>query len=128
MKDFAAPDLVKEWRRLVNNNASMARDASMIKSFTTSHGVTTAQILLAIHWHSNIPFITIPQFLRQMDNWLLEDEWEAELELAVCITHERPPAYFVYRDLRDDFANSDELRALYKAKQELTAWKDRILS
>lgn len=127
-RKLSSPELVKEWRRIVNDNVSMGRDSHMIKVFMADHGVCAAQLLLGIYQYENSSTINIPQFLGDSQNWLVGDEWEAEVELAVCLSHHMPPSYYVYHDLKDEEPTSVNYLQFTLAKQELSLWKDRILS
>lgn len=128
MIDLDCPELVKQWRKLVNDNVQMGRDAHLIKRFMADYGATPDQILLGIYQYKDVRTVSIPQFLRQWESWLVADEWLAELELAVCICMgNAPPEYYVYHDLVDDVQNSDDVGHLEDAKQKLSNWKERVL-
>ena len=120
-------DLVKEWRKLVNDNIELSRDAFLLKRFMAEHSATPPQMLLGMHQYRGNKTLTLPQFLRGWEEWLIEDEWEAELELAVRIAHIEPPAYFIYHDFADEDETADNYARFVEAKQLLSVWKERIL-
>ena len=127
-RDLDCQELVREWKRLVNDQTKAMRDASLIKRFMETHSAKPPQVMLGFYQYVGIKTISIPQFLQQWETWYFEDEWEAELELAVCITHNAPPEYYVYHDLKDDFDNADDYFHLNEARAALSKWKERILA
>lgn len=128
-KDYTAPDLVKEWRRLVNDNVNMGRDSHMIKEHLRD--VTPIQMLLGIYQYVENKTISIPQFLRNQEDWLVEDEGEAAIELAVCISHNTPPAYWIWQDGKDEMMSRNTTYGIFgqtlAARKELLEWSERIL-
>ena len=126
-RTLTCPDLVKEWRKIVNDNIELVRDAFLLKRFMAEHSATPPQILLGMHENKGSRTLTIPQMLRAWEEWLVEDEWEAELELAVRISHNEPAAYFIYHDFADEDETADNYARFIEAKQVLSVWKERIL-
>lgn len=125
-KTMNAPDLVKHWKKTVNDNVQMGRDAHMMK--TLLEHCTPVQILCGMYQYTDSRTITIPQFIRQADAWLLEDEFEAGLHLAIAVSHaDPPPAYYIMYDLEFE-ETADAHNAYENAKEELKIWADRILS
>lgn len=124
-REMNAPDLVKHWKKTVNDNVQMGRDAHMMK--TLLEHCTPVQILCGMSQYERVRTVTIPQFIKAEVDWRIEDEFEAGVELAVAITGTIPPAYYIYHDLIDE-----EIPSSYKefeaAKEELKVWADRILS
>lgn len=125
MRELNSPDLVKQWRKLVNENVMMGRDAHMIKQ--RLQYMTPVQVLLGMYQYIGQTTVTIPQFLEQEEEWWVMDEMEAQIELAVCISHTKPPAYWIWQDLK----NEPQYYGIYKqakeAFEELRAWSERIL-
>lgn len=124
-RNLNAPDLVKEWKKTVNQNVMMGRDAKMFKEYL--EWMTPVQILYGILQYSNTPTISIPQFLRQYEDWYIEDNIEAEIELAVSISHSYPPAYWIWHDCKDE-QDYNNFQAASVARDELKEWADRILT
>lgn len=125
MKELTAPELVKQWRKIVNDHVMVGRDSHLIKEFLLR--ATPVQVLLGMYQYKNNNTITIPQFLRQADTWLELDESWAEVELAIEITGHPPLDYYVYIE------NFDEERADYftqglAARVRLREWSERVLS
>lgn len=125
-REYTAPDLVKEWKKRVNQNIVMGRDAHLIK--VKLEYLTPAQILLGIYCYVGEDTVSIPQFLQQEEDWIEEDQEAAEIELAAAITKTTPPAYRIWRDLRYEEPTPSNLRAYKEAKQNLYEWVERILS
>ena len=120
-----APDLVKKWRSLVNDNVMMGRDSALIKKALTE-GLTPAQILYGMYQYETERTITIPQFLAQQEDWLV-DAGNAEIELACCISHTTPPEYYIWQD----FKNSDNSYGYQQAREahrKVQQWAMRILA
>lgn len=126
MFECNAPDLVKKWRSLVNDNVMMGRDAALIKKALTD-GVTPAQILFGMYQYENEKTITIPQFLKQMEEWLLEPAGDAEIELACCMSHTIPPEYFLWQDYRET-ENSYGYKQSREAHRKIMQWAQKVLA
>ena len=125
-REYTAPDLVKEWRKRVNQNIAMGRDAHLIKM--KLEYLTPVQVLLGIYCYVGEETVSIPQFLQQEEDWIEEDTEAAEIELAAAITKSTPPAYRIWRDLRYEEPTTSNLRAYREAMSELREWVERILS
>lgn len=125
LKDLKAPDLVKHWRKLVNDNVSMGRDAHMIK--LRLEYLSSVQLLAGMYQYVGKKTITIPQFLSQEEEWLVEDEMEAQIELAVYISHTKPPAYWIWQDLKNEPGDYRIYNQAKEAFDELRDWSERIL-
>lgn len=121
-----APDLVKKWRTLVNSNVVMGRDAALLKKHLTD-GITPAQILYGMYQYEGERTVSIPQFLNQLEDWLLEPPQEAEIELAICISHTTPPEYFIWQDLKNE-ESSYAYQQARDAHKKLQLWAGRILA
>lgn len=128
-RNLNSPELVKEWRKLVNSNVMMGRDSHLIKERLTY--LTPVQILLGMYQYVGNKTITIPRFLKSEEAWLIDDEIEAEIELAVCITHTEPPAYWIWLDTRDEVASNNTSYDVFvqglSAKKELQEWANSVL-
>lgn len=120
-----APDLVKKWKSLVNDNVMIGRDSSMLKKQLTE-GVTPAQILFGMYQYEGERTITIPQFLAQQEDWLVEAD-EAEIELACCISHTTPPEYYIWQDLRNE-QTSYAYQQAKDAHRKVLIWANRVLA
>ena len=120
-----APDLVKKWRSLVNDNVAMGRDAALIKKALTE-GITPAQILYGMYQYETERTITIPQFLAQQEDWLVEAD-DAEIELACCISHTTPPEYYIWQDYKNE-QNSYAYQQAREAHRKIQLWAARILA
>jgi hypothetical protein len=123
-RDLTAPDLVKEWKRLVNQNIMMGRDSHMLKLRLAY--MTPVQLLLGIQQYRGNKTITIPQFLQDEEIWYEPDEIAAEIELATFISNSFPTAYWIWHDCMDA-ETPDAFQAGFAARQELREWADRIL-
>lgn len=119
-----APDLVKKWRSLVNDNVMMGRDAALIKKALTE--LTPAQILFGMYQYETERTITIPQFLAQQDDWAIDKD-DAEIELACCISHTTPPEYYLWQDLRHE-QTSYAYQQARDAHRKVQIWANRVLS
>lgn len=123
-RNLTAPDLVKEWKRLVNSPVMMGRDARFMKEALMMY--TPVQIMLGIH-RTKSATTTIPMFVKSTESWLEEDELLAEIELACIITGHTPPEYFTYLEYRDEetaYAFNKSLEARLKLRE----WADGVLS
>lgn len=120
-----APELVKKWRSLVNDNVTMARDAALIKR-SLSQGITPAQILYGMYQYETERTITIPQFLTQQEDWLVDKD-EAEIELACCISHTTPPEYYIWQDYKQE-QTSYAYQQAKEAHRKIQQWAYKILS
>lgn len=124
LKNLTAPDLVKQWKTLINQNVMMGRDSHLIK--VKLEYMTPAQILLGMYQYKGQRTVTIPQFLAEEEDWYIQDETEASIELAVCVSHTYPPAYWTWHDCRYE-QNYYAFQAASQALRELREWSDRIL-
>lgn len=128
-RDMNSVDLVKEWRKRINQNAHLTRDAAFLKKFMEQEGAGPAQVMLGIIRAQAVgsSTYTMMQFLRASETWLEEDEFTAEVELAARLTHHYPAAYQIWRDLKDEELNASTNAQLEFAKHELAVWKDKIV-
>lgn len=126
MYNANAPDLVKKWRSLVNDSVMMGRDAALIKKQLTD-GITPAQILYGMYQYEGERTITIPQFLAQVEDWIIEPAADAEIELACCISHTTPPEYFLWKELKDE-QDSHLYQQAREAHRKVQQWAMRINS
>lgn len=124
-RNMNAPDLVKEWKKTVNQNVMMGRDAKMFKEHL--EWMTPVQIMYGIKQYANNSTISIPQFLRQYEDWYIEDGIEAEIELAVLVSHSSPPAYWIWHDCKGE-QDYNSFQAAESAREELRDWSDRVLT
>lgn len=123
-REMTAPDLVKQWKRLVNDNVMMGRDSHLVKDFLSR--ATPPQILLGMYLYKDIRTVTIPQFLKQWESWLMEDNIWAEVELACYVSKHTPPEYYTYKDLIDE-QNSDAFVTSMEARLKLREWAEGVL-
>jgi len=123
-RELTAPDLVKQWRKIVNDNVQMGRDSHLIKQFL--QGVSPAQILLGMYQYQGNRTISIPQFLKQSNEWLEIDEEEVDIDLAICVTNHVPPEYYQYHDLEGE-ENARAYQICREAKIRLQEWAGLIL-
>ena len=104
----------------------MGRDAALIKKALTE-SYTPAQILYGMYQYQGERTITIPQFLAQQEDWLIEPAADAEIELACCISHTTPPEYFLWKELR-----TEESSYLYQqardAHKKVQTWAMKVLA
>lgn len=124
-RELNAPQLVSRWKSLVNDHVQVGRDAHLLKDFLLR--ANSVQILLGMYRMRGQSTITIPQFLRQNEAWLEEDEYLAEIELARYISKITPPEYYTYRDLMDE-ESTFAFKNSFEARQSLKEWSDRILA
>lgn len=120
-----APDLVKKWRSLINDNVMMGRDSALIKKALTE-GLTPAQILYGMYQYEGERTITIPQFLAQQEDWLVEAD-EAEIELACCMSKTTPPEYYIWQDYKNS-DNSYGYQQARDAKRKVQIWAQKVLA
>lgn len=123
-RELTAPDLVKRWHNIVNDNVTFGRDSKLIKDALET--LTPVQILLGFYQYEHTPVISIPQFLRQRDHWIEDNIFDAELELAVCISKNMTPDYFVYKDMQSE-ESAWSRAATDTAKENLREWVNEIL-
>ena len=124
-RELNSVDLVKRWRVIVNDNVNIGRDSHLIKEFLVR--ATPVQILFGMYQYQKSKTISIPQFLKQCDRWLEDDEQWAEIELARNLTSTTPPEYFVYMDLIEE-ETAYAFQLSFAARQSLRQWADRILA
>lgn len=124
-RELNAPELLKLWRSIVNKYVTGGRDLKMLKD---ALGLYTApQILLGFYRNRNAPTISVPQFLKQYENWLEEDESLAEIELARYVSGFTPPEYWEYRDY--EYAETaTELAVHIASRLKLRQWADGVLA
>lgn len=122
---MTAPELVKQWKKLVNDHVNMGRDSHMIKE--KLEFITPVQMLLGFYFYKANKTVTIPQFLKNYETWLYMDESWAEIELACHITDTYPPAYYICLDLVDE-ETSEAYLAYTEARLLLKEWAERILA
>lgn len=123
-KELNAPDLVKQWRKVVNVHVMMGRDAALLKDALVRY--TSVQIMLGFYQYEHNATISIPQFIRQNEQWLCVDELEADIELAVLVARKKPEAYYVWQDYKDEDSAYAFGQAV-AARQDLKQWADRVL-
>lgn len=123
-RELTAPQLVGRWKAIVNDRVMIGRDSHLMKDFLLK--ATSVQILLGMYRQES-KTITIPQFLRQSEDWLEEDDLWAEIELARYITHITPPEYYTYWDWCEEetaYAFNKSLEARLKLRE----WSEKILA
>lgn len=123
-RNLTAPELVKQWKRLINDNVQIGRDSSLIKQ--ALQYLTPVQILLGIYQQQGNRTISIPQFLRNKEEWVEDDEGTAEIELAILITSKVPSFYYIWQDTRFDETPQLFAQGL-EARLQLREWASRIL-
>src|SRR3990172_11294622 len=123
-RELTAPDLVKQWKKLVNDNISIGRDSHLIKQFL--QGVSPAQILLGMYQYQGNRTISIPQFLKQSNEWLELDEEEVDIDLAICVTNHVPQEYYDYHDYKEE-ENARSYQISREAKTKLKEWAGLII-
>lgn len=122
-REMSAPELVKMWRKLVNDNVSIGRDSHLVKQALIE--MNPVQMLLGIYQQTS-KSISIPQFLRNKEQWLELDEGTAEIELAIAVTRHIPPEYYVYHENLDEESPMAHGRAL-EARLKLREWAENII-
>lgn len=125
LKELNSPDLVKQWKKLVNDNISIGRDAHMIK--LRLEYMSPIQILYGMYQYIGQRTISIPQFLSQEEDWFVPDEMEAQIELAVAISHTKPPAYWIWHDLKEEPPSYTVFNQSKQAFSELRDWSERVI-
>lgn len=123
-REMNATDLVKQWKKLVNDSVMAGRDAHMFKELLLK--ASPIQIMAGMYWYQNST-ITVPQFVKQVNEWLYDDEFEAELILASDISHTTPPEYYTYFDLKEE-ETAYAYQQVAVAKVRLQEWVNRVLS
>lgn len=124
-RELNAPDLVKEWKKVVNDHVNMARDAALIKRKLEL--MSPVQIMLGMLQYKGARTITIPQFLSQEEDWYLDEEELAEIELARALTGVTTEDYYVFRDLENTF-NPKEIITAQEAFKRLKVWAERVIT
>src|SRR3990167_5130056 len=124
-RELTAPDLVKQWRKIVNKYVQMGRDAHLLKEFLLR--ATPIQILLGMYQYQGERTVSIPQFLKSEAVWLEEDEQWAEICLATYITSVRPPEYYEYLDFCEEQTADAFIRSL-AARLKLKEWAEKVLA
>lgn len=124
-RDLNALELIKIWRRVVNNNVNAGRDGHLLKEYL-AHTLSEI-IVLGFYKYAGQGTITIPQFLRQAEDWYEEDETWARIELATLYTGVRLPDYNVYLENRLD-PNPEYYQLSQTALISLKEWADRVLA
>lgn len=125
VRELTAPDLVKKWRSLVNDNVMMGRDAHLLKEALEIY--TPVQLLYGMYLMRTSKTVSIPQFLNHPNQWLMDDELDCSIELARLMTNTVPKEYWLYRDFKDA-DSAAEVHFFEAAKTVLIDWADRILS
>ena len=124
-RELNAPDLVKEWKKAVNDHVNISRDAALIKRKLEL--MSPVQIMLGMLQYKGARTITIPQFLSQEESWYLDDEELAEIELARALTGVTTEDYYVFRDLEISF-NPKEIIKAQEAFKNLKVWAERVIT
>lgn len=119
-----APDMVKYWKKTVNDHVMMGRDSHLLKEALMRY--TSAQILLGMHQYNGASTITIPQFLLRHERWLEPDEMWAEIRLAMEISNSTPPEFYIYMDNQEP-EDSGSFQIGLAARLKLREWSDRVL-
>jgi len=119
--------LVNEWKRVVNDNIKPMRDISRFKSLLNDRGLEPPQIALGVHLMRGNRSITIGQFINSVESWLVEDPWEAELELATLLAHKTPTDYYIYKDLQQEEPRADTQQEYHEARKRLHNWVEVVL-
>jgi hypothetical protein len=125
LSDITAPDLVKEWKHIVNDYVMIGRDAHLMKE--SLNIFTVAQILLGIYQYAGNRSITIPRFLSSHEEWIERDEEWAKIELAREFSKTTPKEYLLYQDLCEE-ENSQAFMTSLEARLWLRDWAERILN
>ena len=86
-QNLNAPDLVKLWKSIVNNNVSIGRDAHLIKNLLQMY--TAEQILCGMYRMKGSGTVSIPQFVRQFEDMAVIDEVTNKIELAIFVSGRR---------------------------------------
>lgn len=123
-RDLNAPDLVKKFKQIVNENVMMGRDAAFLKDLLEK--ASPVQILYGMYQFQKTS-ITVPQFVKKIFTWYEDDELQADIELARYISHHTPPEYYTYMDLLEEetaFANQHVI----EARKVLREWSERVLA
>ena len=124
MLELTAPELVKRWRKLVNDHVLVGRDSHLIKEFL--RGATPVQMLLGMYRVRGQDTITIPQFLRESDTWMELDENWAEVLLAIEIIGIPPIDYYLYIENREE-ERPEYIAQSLEARLRLREWAERVL-
>lgn len=125
LRALNAPELVKKFRSIIGGYVNIGRDSKLMKEFLER--ATPAQILLGIYQYKDSKTITVPMFLRYHEDWLILDETEADIELAVCVSETLPPAYLIWQDFRNE-QSAYAVGQSEQALKELLVWVDKVLS
>lgn len=124
-EDLNAAELLRRWRQIVNGNNAAGRDGQLLKDYLLR--VSPIQVLLGMYQYRGVRTISIPQFLRQDDEWLETDLTLAKIELARCVANKTPPSYYTWMDWKDEdgaLASSYTSTALH----QLITWADGVLA
>ena len=123
-RELTTPQLLRLWKSLVNDNVMVGRDSHLIKESLIKY--TPIQLLLGFYRFKEQRTVTIPQFLKQEDDWLELDEKWAEVELACFIANNTPAWYNVYLENKDSWSADYYMQAL-EAKKLLDEWAERVI-
>lgn len=122
--EYNALDLLKAWRHIVNDKALAGRDGHLLKEFLKQ--ASPIQILVGMYDYRNEKGLSVPAFLNQSDEWLIDDENEALIQCAIRMTDSAPPEYWIWCDYRDE----ESAYALEESKKALKIcldWAKRIV-
>lgn len=124
-RNLTPTQLVNQWKAIVNQNLIPGRDAKLLKN--TLEEMNSVQVLLGMYKMKSKSYnISIPQFLKQSNEWLELDEKVAEIELARFVSGHTPDSWFVYEELKTEYGSWAFQKSL-EAKQELVQWAERML-
>lgn len=123
--ELNAPELVRKWRSVVNDNVTMGRDSHLLKDLLLRY--SPIQVLLGMYQYEGNRTVTISQFVRNVDSWIEEDDFVARITLAMKISHLTPPAYYVWMDNVEE-EDAVSFKRAEEAAETLRVWSDRVLT
>jgi hypothetical protein len=124
-REYNATDLVKRWKSIVNDNVNIGRDAALLKEALTKY--SPVQLLLGMHQCNSITTITIPQYLKMLNDWVELDETWAEIYLALYISDFVPNEYYQWLDYKEE-ETAHAYQIVKNATIHLQEWSNNVLS
>lgn len=124
-REYLAPDLLKQWLKIVNPHVMGGRDLKMLKEELVVS--TATQILNGFYQYAGNETITIPSFLKQREDWLVEEELWAEVELAMKMSRTVPKEWYLYHDLEGEQDSYSFLQSS-EAKTQLIEWSQKVIA
>lgn len=121
---YSPLDLAKKWASIVNKNVNIGRDSSLLKDALIKY--TPYQILHGMYQYRGDEYISVPAFLKSVDQWLEDDEQWAEVLLAMDLSNIVPSDYYVYNDQSSGW-DAESFLLAREARIRLYEWAKKVL-